>query len=515
MTPRSVTAAVITADTGPVITAALQFLGHSTVRLELGGRDGAHRPAAHPPAGPAAPGRAAAAPSAWAGVDLVLISHLHNDHLHLRSLRLLGRSTPIVVPRGAGRWLARRGFTAVEELAPGQSLTDGGLTVTATAADHAAHRWGPQLTHGPHAPAVGHLVSGGGTTVYAAGDTDLFPGMTDLGDAGIDVALLPVWGWGPSLGPGHLDPAGAAAAVQQLRPGVAVPVHWGTFAVAGLDLAAHPVAAPDARAAHRAAAPLRRRRRRAGRPRRGRHPGRADRTRRAGAAPAARGGRRVTAAGGARRQLDRRELAGLPGAVRRGAAGLRRPGGAHRRGRRRRCRGRAHHRPPVAAAGGAARHLGAFLGDVITFTLCRFGGPSAVRWVARGQHADRIDEVREQFRRHGWQIVVVGRLLPAGRIPVLLAAGALAYPWRRLLPASFAAALVWAVAYALLGVVSGGIFDSPLIATLLATAAGAAGRRRAEPGLRPPPQEARPALRHEPGRCAPRPDDVAARCEQP
>ena len=113
--------------------------------------------------------------------------------------------------------------------------------------------------------------------------------------------------------------------------------------------------------------------------------------------------------------------------------------------------------------------LGAFAGDVITFSICRFGGPSAVHWVARGQHADRIDEVRDQFREHGWQIVVVGRLLPAGRIPVLLAAGALAYPWRRLLPASFVAAALWAVAYALLGVVSGGIFDSPLIATLIAT----------------------------------------------
>ncbi|WP_222192821.1 DedA family protein [Modestobacter italicus] len=113
--------------------------------------------------------------------------------------------------------------------------------------------------------------------------------------------------------------------------------------------------------------------------------------------------------------------------------------------------------------------LGAFTGDVITFAICRSGGPTAVRWVARGQHAERIEEVREQFRRHGWQIVVVGRLLPAGRIPVLLAAGALAYPWRRLLPASLAAGAVWAGAYALLGVVSGGIFDSPLIATLIAT----------------------------------------------
>lgn len=113
--------------------------------------------------------------------------------------------------------------------------------------------------------------------------------------------------------------------------------------------------------------------------------------------------------------------------------------------------------------------LGAAVGDVVTFAVARSGGPAAVRWVARGQRTDRLEEVRGQFAAHGWQIVVVGRLLPAGRIPVLLAAGALAYPWRRLLPASLGAALLWALAYAVLGVVSGGVFDSPLVATLTAT----------------------------------------------
>jgi L-ascorbate metabolism protein UlaG (beta-lactamase superfamily) len=243
------TAGVINADTGPVSPASerstdsgrvphprcdLQFLGHSTVRVELAGTTVLTDPLLTTRLGPLRRVVAPLLPSSWAGVDLVLISHLHNDHLHLRSLRMLGRSMPIVVPRGAGRWLTRHGFTAVEELGPGQRLDAGGVSITATPADHAAHRWGPKLTHGPHAPAVGHLISDGATTVYAAGDTDLFPGMTDLGTAGIDVALLPVWGWGPSLGPGHLDPAGAAAAVQRLRPRVAVPVHWGTFAVAGL-----------------------------------------------------------------------------------------------------------------------------------------------------------------------------------------------------------------------------------------------------------------------------------------
>ena len=99
---------------------------------------------------------------------------------------------------------------------------------------------------------------------------------------------------------------------------------------------------------------------------------------------------------------------------------------------------------------------------------------------------------------------MVGRLLPAGRIPVLLAAGALAYPWRRLLPASLLAAFLWAVAYAALGVLSGGIFDSPLVAVLLATVlvllvgavlnlVGAHRRRTPDPEPEPDPSTCGPA----------------------
>jgi L-ascorbate metabolism protein UlaG (beta-lactamase superfamily) len=51
-----------------------------------------------------------------------------------------------------------------------------------------------------------------------------------------DVALLPVWGWGPSLGPGHMDPLSAARAVAIVRPAIAVPIHWGTFFPVGLEV---------------------------------------------------------------------------------------------------------------------------------------------------------------------------------------------------------------------------------------------------------------------------------------
>ncbi|MGY1672239.1 MBL fold metallo-hydrolase [Geodermatophilus sp. SYSU D00710] len=211
----------------------LHYLGHSTVRVDLAGSTVLTDPLLTRAVGPLR--RVAAPPpgSAWSGVDLVLVSHLHADHLHLPSLRLLGEGVRVVVPRGAGAWLRSRGPRWVDELAPGESLTHDGLRVTAVPARHSGHRWGPRLTHGPDTRAVGHLVEGDGQTVYALGDTDLFPGMADVGGRGVDVALVPVWGWGPTLGPGHLDPHRAAEAVARVRPRVAVPVHWGTLAVPG------------------------------------------------------------------------------------------------------------------------------------------------------------------------------------------------------------------------------------------------------------------------------------------
>ena len=72
----------------------------------------------------------------------------------------------------------------------------------------------------------------GSRTVYFPGDTDLFAGMGDL--VGADVALLPVWGWGPNIGPGHMDPIRAAEAASRLKPTLAVPIHWGTLYPLGL-----------------------------------------------------------------------------------------------------------------------------------------------------------------------------------------------------------------------------------------------------------------------------------------
>ncbi len=73
-------------------------------------------------------------------------------------------------------------------------------------------------------PNVRHVT---GPVTNPAGDTALFSGMARLAGH-VDVALLPVWGWGPRLGKGHLDPRSAAEAVRLIRPRIAVPIHWGT-----------------------------------------------------------------------------------------------------------------------------------------------------------------------------------------------------------------------------------------------------------------------------------------------
>jgi L-ascorbate metabolism protein UlaG (beta-lactamase superfamily) len=155
-------------------------------------------------------------------LDAVLLSHLHYDHLDFPSLRGVGRGVRILVPEGAGKLLTRRRFSAVTEVAAGDEIEVGALIVRATPAVHDAGR----LPLGLKAEPVGFLVSGS-RTVYFAGDTELFDGMSELGP--VDIALLPIAGWGPKLGHGHMDPEAAVAAARLVRASAVVPIHWGTL----------------------------------------------------------------------------------------------------------------------------------------------------------------------------------------------------------------------------------------------------------------------------------------------
>lgn len=156
-------------------------------------------------------------------VDAVLISHWHRDHLDLPSLRSLAGETRVIAPRGSRPLLERAGLREVTEVEAGDEVAVGDVPVSAVPAVHGGAR--TPLARA-RAPSLGYVV-GAAPRVYFAGDTELFNEMAEL--APLDVALLPVWGWGPTLGPGHMNPEQAAEALSLLRPRVAVPIHWGTI----------------------------------------------------------------------------------------------------------------------------------------------------------------------------------------------------------------------------------------------------------------------------------------------
>ncbi len=162
-------------------------------------------------------------------IDAVLISHLHFDHLDLPSLRLLGHKTPLIVPRGAGRYLRRYRFTHVHEIAAGEKFTLGSVEIEATIAVHK----GTRHPFAPNVESLGFIVRGE-QTIYFAGDTDIFQEMRQFARP-LDMALLPVWGWGPTLGSGHMDPHRAAQALALLQPRLAIPIHWGTLYPVGMN----------------------------------------------------------------------------------------------------------------------------------------------------------------------------------------------------------------------------------------------------------------------------------------
>jgi L-ascorbate metabolism protein UlaG (beta-lactamase superfamily) len=203
---------------------SLTWLGHATVVLEVAGRRLVTDPLLMPHNGPLRRQVARPLGGHWQRADAVLLSHLHHDHAELRSLRLLG-GAPVLASPGNRSWLSRRGLNP--------RAFDGWTSVgdVEVRLVEAIHHSRPM----PHRPndACGHLVRSPGCTVWVAGDTSLYDEMSSLPDlAGverIDLAVVPIGGWGPRLSPGHMGPEEAATACARTRARHALAYHWGTL----------------------------------------------------------------------------------------------------------------------------------------------------------------------------------------------------------------------------------------------------------------------------------------------
>jgi L-ascorbate metabolism protein UlaG (beta-lactamase superfamily) len=172
-------------------------------------------------------------------VDLILISHAHRDHLSPASLRRVLKDVPIVVPPRCGPLVARLGFLAIDELAPGASVTHGDVEITAVPVRHS----GSGSLGGGRRGACGYVIRAQGSCFYFAGDTGYFSGFAEIGRRfQPDVALLPIGGYEPApFREEHLSPLDAVHAFEDLGARVLVPIAHGSF-----PLSYEPLDAPAA-----------------------------------------------------------------------------------------------------------------------------------------------------------------------------------------------------------------------------------------------------------------------------
>ncbi|KRF32435.1 MBL fold metallo-hydrolase [Nocardioides sp. Soil805] len=211
------------------MTIELTWLGHSTVVLDLDGVRLVADPLLRPHGGILRRRGSQPEESSWAGAHAVLLSHLHHDHAEVSSLRLLGQ-VPVLTSTENAAWVTGKGLLG-RGLGEEEWVEVGGVEVRLVPAVHHSR----PMPHRPNA-AHGHLVRGPSGVVWVAGDTGIHPAMEDLAamaGAPVDLAAVPVGGWGPRLSPGHLGPDEAAVACRMSGASWAVPVHWGTLHLPG------------------------------------------------------------------------------------------------------------------------------------------------------------------------------------------------------------------------------------------------------------------------------------------
>jgi L-ascorbate metabolism protein UlaG (beta-lactamase superfamily) len=185
--------------------------------------------------------------NALPSIDAVLVTHAHFDHLDRKTLRLVAREQPIVVPRNVGRLVQGLGFDRVHELDVWESMQLGPARVTMTP----AHHWGARMLADTHRGFGGFLIEVGGRTIFHCGDSAYFPGFAEIGKKQpVDIALMPIGAYdAPSKREVHMTPEDALRAFVELGAQTLVPMHYGTF-----PLSYEPVWEPPSRLIERAAA---------------------------------------------------------------------------------------------------------------------------------------------------------------------------------------------------------------------------------------------------------------------
>ncbi len=161
------------------------------------------------------------------GIDLVLITHAHFDHLHRRSLRQVADNQTIVVPNSVGSLVENLGFRSVVEMNWWDTLDYEELEITFTPAKH----WGARVLADRHRAFGGFCIRWGDRSVYHVGDTAYFDGFSEIGQRlKPEIVLMPIGAYDPpSCRDVHINPEDAVRAFCELGASTVIPMHYGTY----------------------------------------------------------------------------------------------------------------------------------------------------------------------------------------------------------------------------------------------------------------------------------------------
>lgn len=232
----------------------LTWMGHSSVLADIDGHRVLFDPVWGERCSPfpfAGPRRLHPAPVPLAevgGIDAVVISHDHYDHLDMPTVRALAASGALfAVPLGVGAHLEHWGIPAgrIAELDWHESAGVAGLTLTATPARHFCGRG---LRGGMRTLWASWAVAGPRHRVFHSGDTGYFPGFAETGRAHgpFDATMIQIGAYSEYWPEIHMLPEDGVRAHADLSGGAPLgtmlPIHWGTF-----NLAPHPWSEPAER----------------------------------------------------------------------------------------------------------------------------------------------------------------------------------------------------------------------------------------------------------------------------
>ncbi|WP_328994821.1 VTT domain-containing protein [Kribbella sp. NBC_01245] len=145
----------------------------------------------------------------------------------------------------------------------------------------------------------------------------------------------------------------------------------------------------------------------------------------------------------------------------------------------------------IAGAGGA------YLGDLVMYAACRAGGERLARRVGWLRNSTSLAALRERLAEHEVSVLLTSRLVPGGRVPVLLSAGLAGYPWQRFAIVDLSASILWSAVYMAIGLLGSALFKDPwegiiaaILLVLLTTLASTYLQSRRRPTTTPTPAEA-------------------------